>query len=102
MFAMIHLLAQVATDGFIEVFKTVGWPGVVLLFVMRGMERIERAMEQFAHSNKGLSMAIWMELASRPHADPFFKAAAQREINKMEAAQQVQQQESQRTRRGFV
>lgn len=82
---MMHLLAQISTDNVVDVLTKVGWPGVVLLLVMRGLERLERAMEKFDHTMKGLAMGLWMELASRPHADPFIKATAQREIAKMEA-----------------
>lgn len=75
---MIHALAQIATDGIMDIVTKVGWPGVVLLVVMRGLERIE-------HTVKGLSMALWMDLSSRPNADDFVKKTAAKEIAKMEA-----------------
>lgn len=75
---MHHLLAQITSDSIIDLATKIGWPGVVLLLVSRGIERIE-------HTMKGLSMALWMELASRPHTNPFVRRMADKEIAKMEA-----------------
>ncbi len=73
-----HFLAQIPGEQIIDLLAKVGWPGIVLLIVARGLERIE-------HTVRGLSMALWMDLASRPHSDPFIKQTAQKEIARMEA-----------------
>lgn len=75
---MNHLLSQINQEMVMDLLTKFGWPGVMLLIVMRGLERIE-------HTVRGLSMALWMELSTRRDADPFVRATAQREIAKMEA-----------------
>lgn len=75
---MHHLLAQITSDNVLDTVTKIGWPGIVLLIVTRWLERIE-------HTVKGLSMALWMDLASRPHTDPYVKKTADREIARMEA-----------------
>ena len=73
---MSHFFAQMA--DYAQIATQVGWPGLVLWLVVRALDRIE-------HSLKGLSKALWMDLASRNHGDPYIKSVAQREIDRMEA-----------------
>lgn len=73
---MIHVLAQlVTTENAYDVITKVGWPGAVLWIVVRRLDSLEHAM-------KGVSKALWMDLASRPDAAPFVKAEAKRMIER--------------------
>lgn len=73
---MMHLLAQlVSTSEGIDILAKVGWPGAVLWIVVRRLDSLEHAM-------KGVSKALWMDLASRPDAAPFVKAEAKRMIDR--------------------
>lgn len=73
---MSHFLAQLADVPIGSIIAQVGWPGLVLWIVVRSLDRIE-------HSVKGLSKALWMDLASRPHADDFVKNEAKRMLSRM-------------------
>ncbi len=55
-----------------------GFGGVVLLMVHRGMERIE-------HTLRGLSRALWMDLASRPYTDKIIRDQAHKIVAEMDA-----------------
>lgn len=62
-----------------------GWPGIVLLVVIRWLQRIEKACDRMEHSNRGLTKSLWTDLASRPYSSNFIKAEADRELARMEA-----------------
>lgn len=73
---MIHeLFAQLTSADGIDILAKVGWPGAVLWIVVRRLDSLEHAM-------KGVSKALWMDLASRPDAAPFVKAEARRMIDR--------------------
>lgn len=72
------ILSQISGDLILDLTAKIGWPGIVLVLVNQRIDRIE-------HTMKGLSMALWMDLASRPHADPFIHKTAQKEIARLEA-----------------
>ena len=71
-----QFFAQLEQIPISSIIAQVGWPGLVLWIVVRALDRIE-------HSLKGLSKALWMDLASRPHADEFVKQEARRMLAKM-------------------
>ena len=73
---MHNFVAQVADVSFASIIAQVGWPGLVLWIVVRSLDRIE-------HTMKGLSKALWMDLASRPHADAFVKNEAKRMLSRL-------------------
>lgn len=84
---MIHLIAQFPASGDISsLITSFGWPGVVLLVVIRWLQRIEKACDRMEHSNRGLTKSLWTDLASRPYSSSFIKAEADRELAKIEAA----------------
>ena len=55
-----------------------GFGGVVLLMVHKGLERIE-------HTLRGLSKALWMDLASRPYTDKIIRDQANKIVAEMDA-----------------
>lgn len=70
------ILAQTGTD-YGAIVAQCGFGGMVLIIVSRWLERID-------HSLKGLSMALWSDLASRPSSTPYIKDMAQKQITRME------------------
>lgn len=77
-------IAQVATD-YGPLVAQYGFGGVLIVVVLRGFDMIVRALERVEHTMKGLGMAIWTDLASRPHVDQVTKNRANSAIAKMEA-----------------
>ena len=75
---MIQAFAQAVTSLDVGTIITqVGWPGLVLWIVVRALDRIE-------HNLRGLSKAMWMDLAARPGADEFVKNEAKRMLRKLD------------------
>lgn len=74
-----HLLAQVTYENSVGLVSQIGWPGLILYIVVTRLDRLE-------HTLKGLSKALWMDLASRPYTDIIIKDIARAEISKMESS----------------
>lgn len=75
-----QFIAQITTDNVVDIVAKIGWPGVILILLSRGLDRLD-------HTVKGLSMALWMDLSTRHGADPFVRETARKEIAKLEARQ---------------
>lgn len=93
---ILHLLAQVTDLG--SVLPQVGFGGTLLVVIIRWLNRVEvfittrlDAMERTSaqrneetnHVIRGLSKAMWMDLASRPYSEPFIKEEAKRMLDKL-------------------
>ncbi len=72
---MQHFIAQVSEYG--PLISSIGFPGVVLLILVRWLERID-------HTLSGLSRALWCDLASRPGIDAYIKQEAKRMLAKLD------------------
>lgn len=79
------IIAQAALGDLAPLIGQIGWPGVVLLIVVKWLQRLERAIDRSEHTNRGLSKALWMDLASRPYSSAYIKAEADRMITRMDA-----------------
>jgi hypothetical protein len=58
---------------------TVAW------LIVRGQERAERNQLTTDHILRGLSRAMWFDLANRPNADTFVKLQANKILSEMDA-----------------
>jgi len=70
--------ATSGTGDWSALIAQLGFGGMILLVVSRWLERID-------HTLKGLSMALWTDLASRPQATDYIKETAKNQIARMEA-----------------
>lgn len=70
------MLAQASTD-YGALIAQCGFGGMVLIIVSRWLERID-------HTLRGLSMALWTDLAARPTSTPYIQDMARKQISKME------------------
>tara|TARA_R110000868_G_scaffold187831_2_gene430549 strand:- start:101 stop:349 length:249 start_codon:yes stop_codon:yes gene_type:complete len=78
---MKEVIAQISestTGGIPGLVVQFGFGGVVLLMVHKGLERIE-------HTLRGLSKALWMDLASRPYTDKIIRDQANKIVAEMDA-----------------
>lgn len=85
---IIHLIAQSEVANFTPILAQFGWPGLILLIIIKWLDRMERVVERGfenqAHVNRGLSKALWTDLAARPYSDAMIKAEAIRELAKIQ------------------
>lgn len=75
---LIAQASDAAAAGIPALIAQFGFGGILVVVVMRGMERIE-------HTLKGLSRALWSDLASRPYSQPFVKEQAKKICAQMDA-----------------
>lgn len=95
---MLHFISQLENLG--PLLPQAGFGGALLVIVIKWLNRVETfittqfaAMERAAaaraeetnHVMRGLSKALWMDLASRPYSEPFIKDEARRMVTKMDA-----------------
>lgn len=77
------IVAQATEYG--PIVAQYGFGGAVLWILVKWMESITKWMERIDHTLRGLSKAMWMDLASRPTADAIIQAHAKQMIAKMDA-----------------
>lgn len=82
------VISQLAIDN-VPMVAQLGFGGVLILVVLRGFDLIIRSLERIDHTMKGLGRAVWMDLASRPHADQYIRDEAHRVIERMDAQEDV-------------
>lgn len=73
---MISVILCQVTD-YVPLIPQLGFGGLALWVVARGQERIE-------HVLRGLSIALWTDLAARPYADAFVKDQARKILTELE------------------
>lgn len=73
---MTTLLSQI--NEYAPMVPQLGFGGLVLWIVSRGLERIE-------HVLRGLSIALWTDLAARPYSDQFIKEQARKILSDLES-----------------
>lgn len=76
-------VAQAADYG--TLIAQFGFGGAVLWILVKWMESITKWMERIDHTIRGLSKAMWMDLASRPSADAIIKKHAMEMVAQMDA-----------------
>ncbi len=76
--------AQVAVD-YGPLVAQFGFGGATLWVLVKWMESITKWMERIDHTMRGLSKAMWMDLASRDGAEAFVKEHARKMVEKMDA-----------------
>lgn len=68
--------AQMADPQVAGLITSVGWPGLVVWIMTRHMDRMESTL-------KGLSKALWYDLATRDSSNDAIKAEAKKELQRM-------------------
>lgn len=73
-----QIIAQIDAAWAADIATRVGWPGIVLWIVASKLDQME-------HTMRGLSKALWMDLAQRSTADDFIRKESEKMLAKMEA-----------------
>lgn len=91
---MMTTICAQATAEYGPLVAQFGFGGAVLFILVRWldsvtkwMERIDNRMERSDHTMRGLSKALWMDLASRPNADSIIKEHAKQMVVRMDSAE---------------
>lgn len=78
-------IAQVAEFG--PLVSQFGFAGALLWILVRRLDRYEdlneRRAERFEHVLRGLSRALWIDLAARPYSDLATKEQARKILSEM-------------------
>ena len=72
---------------YIPIFMQFVFVLTMVWIVLRGQERMEAAQHTTDHVLRGLSRALWVDLASRPYSDAATKVQARKIIAEMDASQ---------------
>lgn len=80
-----HSIAQLseAVSGLAPVAQ-MGFGGALLIIVVRWLTRVEAGLADVTHAMRGLSKAIWMDLAERAVPGSFIREEAKRTLQRMD------------------
>lgn len=100
---MQHFIAQ-ATElaALAGPWAQMGFGGALLYVIVRWLQRIENVvssrLEGVEHAMRGLSKAIWLDLANRADAGSFVREEAKKSIDRANVREQVEADEIARRR----
>ncbi len=100
---MQHLIAQAADLATVAgPWAQMGFGGALLIIIIRWLQRIESVvsnrLEGVEHAMRGLSKAIWLDLANRADAGSFVREEAKRSLQQANIREQVEADEIARKR----
>lgn len=61
-----------------------GFGGIIVWVVLSGINRIDSRLERMEHTQRGLSSALWADLAARSPEGSFIYEQAKKMLSKME------------------
>lgn len=62
-----------------------GFGGIIVWVVLAGINRIDSRLERMEHTQRGLSSALWADLAARSPEDSFIYKQATKMLAKIES-----------------